>query len=174
MSSIKIPFDEFEISRGTEENLEEILELQEETLAGLDNPVLLRRNTEEMILSCLREPNYTIIVRYKGELAAIAVLFVPDDEENLAKYLSDVEYEEGTDVNYKLCIVKDKFRGNSLQYETGMLLLEEAKNRGYKIACSTVSPYNEHSRANIVKMGFAYNRTLSKYGFDRHLFYKFL
>ena len=172
---MKIDFSDFEIKQCGPSDIDDILELQEETLQALDNPELLRRNTPEMLLSCLNSPNVTLGAWYKGELAAISVLYYVDSEaEDLTKELVGVEFTGLKSANYKLCIVKNDFRGNSLQYRMGKMLVERAKADGVEILCATASPKNPYSIKNIERMGFVYNKTLQKYGFERNLYYNII
>lgn len=171
---MKTDIGNFVIERCTEAHLEDILELQDDAFEYLPSPELLRKNSPEMLLECLREPHLTLGAWYDGELAAFSVLYFPSIEENLSGYLVNVECSGMKDANYKLCIVKKKFRGNSLQYELGKRLVEYAARSGIEILCATASPLNAHSIKNIERMGFIYNKTLEKYGHSRNLYYQFL
>jgi GNAT superfamily N-acetyltransferase len=172
---MKIPEHEFEFCLCGPDCLEEILDIQEETLALLPNPELLRRNTKEMLAECLQQPNKTLGARYKGQLVAFAVLYYPVvEEESLAVYLDDTDVSTLRCANLKLIIVRPDFRGNGLQYKLCSRLEEFAREDGVNVLCSTVSPLNRHSMANMLKQGFQYAKTIHKYGFDRNLYYKTL
>ena len=172
---MKFSISDFEFKPCTDEDLQRILELQEDAFLNIESSDILRRNDPEMLRECLQKPNFTIGAWHKGRLIAFSVLYFPtDDSERLALSLEGVDFEGLKDANYKLCIVDKNYRGNSLQYELGTRLLEYAAANDVKIVCSTASPKNKHSISNIEKMGFSHNRTLTKYGFSRALFYKFL
>ncbi len=163
--------DKFLIKPCVEEDLKRILDIQEETFKQLEESDVLRRNTPEMLYECLKPPHLTLGAWYMGELAAFSVLYFPDDEENLAKLLDGVDVSNLKSANYKLCIVRKEFRGNSLQYLLGTELIKVAKEQGVQILCCTASPHNPYSISNIEKMGFTYNKTLQKYGFERNLYH---
>lgn len=172
---MKIPYSEFNIRECTEGNLDAVLELQEETIARLPSEDLLRRNSPQMFLSCFKPPHLSIGAWYGEELAAICILYVPEDNaEDLAHLLDGIECAGMRTANYKLCIVREKYRGNGLQYHLGELIENEARKQGIALMCTTVSPDNPHSIRNMLSLGYRYNRTLEKYGYSRSLYYKFL
>lgn len=161
----------FLIKPCVEEDLKRILDIQEQTFKQLGESDILRRNTPEMLQECLKSPNVTLGAWYNDDLAAFSVLYFPDDEENLAKLLDNVDVTNLKYANYKLCIVKSEYRGNSLQYSLGTELIKAAKELNVQILCCTASPHNPYSIRNIEKLGFKYNKTLQKYGFERNLYY---
>ena len=172
---MKKDMDKFVFKDCTEDDFYSILDIQDEAFENLTDYELLRKNTPEMLRSCLKEPHVTLGVWYENELAAFSVLYYPDtDEENLLMNLDGVDCADMKSANYKLCIVRKDFWGNSLQYEMAERLLERAKESGVQVVCATASPRNEHSIRNIEKLGFTYNKTLEKYGYSRNLYYKFI
>jgi len=172
---MKLDLIEFEFRECTESDIDDIMAVQEDAFLHLENPELLRRNSREMLLECLSKPHYTVGAYYKGELAAFSVLYYPyTDAENLAVNLEGVDYTGMRHANYKLCIVKHEYIGNSLQRHLANKLLERAIADGVNIVCATASPENIYSIRNIEKLGFKYNRTLEKYGYSRNLYYKVL
>lgn len=172
---MKIPFEKFKITYLTKDNLDAVLELQEDTFSKLPSEDLLRRNSPEMFLACFEKPHRSIGAWFEGELAAICILYVPDDpKEDLSLSLQGLNSKGMKSANYKLCIVRDKYRGNRLQYRLGELIENEARKQGIALMCTTVSPDNPHSIRNMLSLGYRYNRTLEKYGYSRNLYYKFL
>lgn len=170
---MKISPNEFEFLTLTKNDVPKILDLQDRVIASLDNPELLRKNTEEMFLECVREPNLSIGVFYGGELIAIGILyFVTRPEEDLSGLLVGVDVAGKRTANYKLCMVDKPYRGNNLQYLLGRKLESYAKECGVELLCATVSPLNPYSENNVLKLGFIKNVTLKKYGAPRNLFYK--
>ncbi len=166
---------DFVIRPCTDADLNDILDLQEATVSTLPSQELLRKNTPEMLRLCLHAPHLTMGAWHQGTLAAISVLYVPDDgEENLMKSLRGVDTAGKKSVNYKLCIVAEAYRGNHLQYELATYLLDYAVQQGAHLVCATASPKNVHSIRNMESLGFLYNRTLEKYGYERNLYYRFL
>ena len=156
-------------------SFETILSMQEKTLAALPDKEILRRNTPEMLKECLTAPNVTLGAWDGDRLAAFSVLYFPhNQEEDLSLCLEGVDTEGLKAANYKLCIVDEDYRGNSLQYQLAMRLERYALSAGVRILCSTASPNNLYSTRNIRKAGYTLNRTLEKYGFQRELYYKFI
>ena len=155
--------------------LEDILAMQERTLAGLSSPDILRRNTREMLEECLHAPHVTLGAWDGDRLAAFSVLYFPhSDEEDLSLCLEGVDIEGLKTANYKLCIVDSEYRGNSLQYQLALRLEEYAIRAGVRVLCATASPHNPYSIRNIKRAGYSRNRTLEKYGYERDLYYKFI
>jgi hypothetical protein len=174
-NSMKIRFEDFTIKQCTTNHLDEIVRLQDEVLAGLPSPEFLRANTVEMLEECLRPPHYTVGAWYGEILAGVSVLYYPyTDKENLSLSLVTVDASGLKTANNKLCMVRKEYRGNSLQYRLGLLLERHAVETGVQLLCTTVSPKNEYSINNILRLGFKYDRTLIKYGYERNLYYKFL
>lgn len=172
---MKIRFEDFIIRQCTPGHLKEVLCLQNETLPDLPSADILRENTPEMLEECLNPPHHTVGAWYKGELAAFSVLYYPNNEkENLSLSLKGIDVSGLITANNKLCIVRKKFRGNSLQYNLGLVLERHAASNGTNLLCATVSPKNPYSINNILRLGFVYNNTLLKYGFERNLYYKFI
>jgi len=165
---------EFQYTVCTAKDVPDILALQDAVIGTLEAPELLRKNTAEMFENCTRTPNVTLGVRYRGKLVALAILFVPgDDEENLARYICPALARSVT-ANYKLCIVDRDFRGNSLQVILGRKLEEYAAAAGAGLICATVSPDNEYSERNMLRLGYRKVKSIQKYGFSRNLFCKSL
>lgn len=172
---MKIRFDDFSVKQLTPEHLQDILCIQNETLPDLPSADILRENSPDMLEECLNPPNFTVGAWYGGKLAAFSILYYPhDDEENLSLYLKGIDISGLNTANSKLCIVRKEFRGNSLQYNLGLVLERHAVERGTKLLCATVSPKNPYSMNNMLRLGFVYNRTFTKYGFKRNLYYKFI
>ena len=128
-----------------------------------------------MLRNCLNSPHYSIGAYYNGKLAGFAILYLPEhDEENLAMKLKSVDTSMMKSANFKLCIVRQQYRGNRLQVYLGELLEQYAFEQSIDILCATVSPENSHSMNNILKLGYIYDHTLTKYGLIRNLYYKLL
>ena len=172
---MKVQFDDFTIEQCVPGHLDAILEIQNEALAELPSVDVLRENTLQMLEECLKPPHFTIGAWYEGILAAFSVLYYPhDDKENLALHLKSIDVAGLKTANNKLCIVRKDFRGNSLQYHLGLILEHYAKDTGIELICATVSPKNQFSENSILRLGFTYDSTLNKYGFERNLYYKYI
>ena len=156
--------------------------LEGEVLAALERPDQLRRNTEEMWRACLQAPHLCLGAWVRGDdagqeaaLVAVAVLFVPaeGDGEALAPLLHSVEPKGLQAANFKICIVHPEWRGHGLQVTLGEKLHEVARRRGIGLLCATASPHNIPSVRSLERLGYRPDRTLTKYGFERTLFYRF-
>ncbi len=175
MNNMRISENEFVFKRCTEKDLSEIVKIQDEAFSLMDNKDILRKNSEEMLLSCLKEPHYTLGAFYNDELAGFVVLYFPEGEEIISNSLIKVDANNKKDANYKLCIVRDEYRGNSLQFLLGKRLDEYAKSKGVEILCATVSPDNPYSMNNILKLGYLYDHSSEKYGgLQRNIYYKLI
>ena len=172
---MKLDSKKFDFRLCDEKNFDEILRIQDEAFEILENKDILRKNTDEMLLACLNPPHITVGAWCGKVLAGFAVLYFPEKNEELAPYLKDVDISGKQAANYKLCIVREKYRGNSLQFRLGKKLEEYAKERGIDLLCATVSPDNPYSIKNMEKLGFVYNCTTEKYGgLKRNIYYKFI
>ena len=172
---MKIDLAKFDYTQCSLDNVDEILALQEEVIASLDDPAILRRNTKQMFCDCVQSPNFTVGVRYGGKLVGLGILYVPQsEEEDLSHLLKGVDINGKKSANYKLCMVAKDYRGNGLQVKLGQILGERAKALGVELLCATVSPDNEYSRNNMLKLGFEINDRVAKYGGIRDLFFKFV
>jgi len=172
---MKIPLEEFSIKKCLPIHLDEILEIQNKALSRLPAMDILRKNTVQMLSDCLNPPHITLGAWHDNILTAFSVLYFPEDsEENLARQLVSIDTFGLKTANNKLCIVREDFRGNSLQYNLGLILERYAVEANVKMLCSTVSPKNPYSIRNLTLLGFIYNRTLTKYGVERNLYYKFI
>jgi len=173
---MKKQFENFLVRACLPEDIKEILRIQDETFETLSCPDLLRKNTPEMLLECLQQPHYTIGAWYQSELAAFAIFYNPvsNDAENLSLLLKEVDLSGVRPANFKLCIVRKAYRGNSLQFHLGALLEQYAERAGIGLMCATVHPKNIYSISNLSKLGYTYNCALKKYGLDRNLYYRFI
>lgn len=165
---------EFDIRPCGPDRLNALLDIQEEAFAALPDPSLLRRNTPEMFRACLLPPHVTLGAWHGDTLAASSILYFPEAAEDLSLSLISPVPAGTKAANYKLCIVRPAFRGNGLQCRLGLALEQCARQAGVGLLCATVSPKNKHSADNFRRMGYIYDRTLTKYGLERALYYKFL
>lgn len=163
---------EFEFRYCCPLDLDAIVELESIVVSRLERPDLLRNNGREGLESCLIEPHITLGAYLGSRLVAVAILFVPTDS---AEDLSvAIQHQELTlpSANFKLCMVHPQFRGNGLQCRMGRMLEEEARKKGIRMLCSTVSPFNPSSYKSLEKLGYHADCKLEKYGFERLLFVK--
>ena len=155
------------------EQLDAVLAIEQEAIAVLARPDLLRRNTQDMWRCCLQPPHICLGSWVGEELVGFAVLYVPQpgDGEDLSCLLTKVNGTAYKSANFKICIVRPRWRGRGLQVLLGARLHKEAVARGINLLCSTASPYNEPSVCSLRKLGYQPDHLLTKYGFERMLFY---
>ena len=163
---------EFDIRPCGPDHLNALLDIQEEAFATLPDPSLLRRNTPEMFHACLLPPHVTLGAWHGDTLAAFSILYFPEAAEDLSQSLIKPVPAGTKAANYKLCIVRPAFQGNGLQCRLGLALERCARQAGVGLLCATVSPKNQHSVDNFRRMGYVYDRTSTKYGLERALYYK--
>lgn len=165
----------FEFCQLSPADFQEVISLEDAVIASLSRPDLLRRNTQAMWSTCLSAPHFAIGTRVEGELVALAVLYVPQsgDDEDLSQFLLGID-SQGLSANYKICLVHPSHRGHALQQTLGRMLEEHAVQQHIALLCSTASPFNAASIHSLERLGYSFNRELTKYGFRRNLYYKFI
>lgn len=173
---MKINSSKFVYKKCTQENLAEICNIQEEAFACIENPDILRRNSQEILKECLEEPHYTVGAFFNGELAGFAVLYDGGHtKENIGRDIGIEEDRLDTVKNMKLVIVRPKYRGNNLQIKLTSFLENIAAENGAKIICATVSPYNIYSMRNFEALGYKLHSCKMKYGgLKRNIYYKYI
>lgn len=156
------------------EQLSRILALEQEALARMERPDLLRRNTVEMWQECLRPPHLCLGAWVAGALDALAVLYVPErgGAEDLSALLTQMDAAPLAAANFKVCIVSPQWRGRGWQVLLGTHLQHIAEERGFNLLCATASPHNGASVHNLRKLGYQPDHLLQKYGYERMLFYR--
>ncbi len=171
---MKYDVNEFVFRQCGSADLEDILFIQEEAFRVLPDPSLLRRNTSEMLASCLTDPHYTLGVFHKDKLAAFGILYDGlQTDENIGIDMGLTGEKLNDVINFKLVIVLPEYRGNSLQRLIIERLSETARQKNKKIMCATVSPDNAHSISNFEKCGFILHSVKTKYGgMKRNIYYK--
>ena len=154
--------------------LPQVLALEETVISRLEDPSLLRKNSLEMWQRCLQPPHYSLGAWAETQLIALAVLYVPgeEDREALAPLLQTVNPVGHKAAHYKICLVHPDWRGNHLQVRLGQLLHTEALHRGCDLLCATASPLNTASIKSLQQLGYTADCKLKKYGSERILFYK--
>lgn len=153
-------------------DLDSILKLQDIIFDGLENPSILRRNTESILTQCLEEPNITIGVYDQSDLIGVIILVEPTGEEtDLRKNLKCHTVDNAAD--FKLIMIKKEYRGYGLQRSLMWILEKIAYIRYYKFLCVSVSPYNEYSKRNIIKSGYEFDHQECLYGgLEREIYVK--
>jgi len=166
--------DRFTFRKCGPEALNTILAIQDEAFALLEDEQWLRRNSREMLASCLREPHITIGVFCGDEMAAFGVLYIAgESEENLGRKMGLTGDDITATANFKLVIVRPAYRGNGLQRALTVRLEQLAAGKGFRYICSSVSPYNRFSAGNFSAMGYKEGGRAVLYGgLERVIYYK--
>lgn len=163
--------DKFLIKKLDPTYMSSMLELQEEVIRKLDNPDILRRNTEDTLSPCFDPPSLVLGAFCDDLFVAFGILYYAgDDHENLA-YSLDKHNDLYSYANIKVVIVKDGYRGHGLQQTFIRNFEEYAKTIGVKTLLSTVSPDNVYSCRNLEQCGFMSVKHLKKYGGKDRLLY---
>lgn len=174
MNTLKYSNIDFNFKKCTIENIDEICEIQEIAFQNLTDTNLLRRNTREVLQTCLFDPHYTLGVFHKDKLIAFAVLYDGQNTiENIGRDIGIAEENLNFVVNFKLVIVLPDYRGNGLQQELIHKLEAIAKANNKRIMCATISPFNTYSIKNFERSGFKFHSKKTKYGnLERCIYYK--
>lgn len=159
---MKSKYNKYVLRKCTLYDTDQICELQEIIIDGLDNKEILRKNERSMFERCVQEPNLTIGVYDKKELIAVAIFVVEHGEEDLS--LGLVCHEVNVSANFKLVMVKEEYRGNGFQRALMWILEKYAYNSGFTHLCTTVSEKNIYSLHNVKEAGYEYDHNAVKYG----------
>ncbi len=164
----------YNFKKCSENDIEKICALQDEAFLHLESPDILRKNTKEMLKSCLKDPHYTIGAFKENNLVAFCILYDgKNTDENIGKDIGINEKDLTSVANIKLVIVSPQHRGNGLQKKLITLLEKIAQEKGKKMLCTTVSPYNTVSIKNFEALGFVFHSTKTKYGgLKRNIYFK--
>ena len=163
--------DKFLIKKLDSTYISAMLDLQDEVIGKLDNPDILRRNTEDTLSPCFESPSLVLGAFCDQVFVAFGILyFAGDDHENLA-YSLDKHNDLYSYANIKVVIVKDGYRGHGLQQTFIRNFEEYAKTIGVKTLLSTVSPDNMYSCRNLEQCGYISVKRLKKYGGKDRLLY---
>lgn len=154
-------------------SIAQLLEIQEEAFATIEDTDILRRNTHETFAVCFAEPSLVTGVFDGDEMVAFGILYAAGkDKENLAYDLDGCD-DVTKFANIKLVIVRQAYRGRGLQRALIRHFENYAIEQGFVGLCSTASPKNIYSCNNLKACGYTVAKTLQKYGGkERWLFVK--
>lgn len=155
----------FVFSPLTVTDLDDLLELQDDVKANLENKALLRENSPEMFQDCL-ENQFVLGARSGGRLVAAGILVdVGQDEENIQKYLTQDSELINASCNLKLILVAPDSRGFGLAKFIVELLEREASGRGQRFMLCTIHPKNQASQRFFGGLGYRRRkRVATSYG----------
>lgn len=171
---MKYQESEFVFKRCLPSEIGTICDIQERAFEALENPDVLRRNSEEMLAGCLEDPHYTVGAYHGGRPIAFAVLYDGGyTSENLGKDIGLAGEQLLDAVNMKLVIVLPEYRGNGLQKKLTRELEKIAVQKGKKLICATISPDNSFSLRNFEALGYKLHSCIEKYGgLKRNVYFK--
>ena len=148
-------------------DLDDIVELQDFIIDGIMDKQIFARTSKDEFISFFEGNSYLLGLRLEetGKLIALGVYLNNGLlEEN---YGYDLEYSKEDILKtgqVEITIVHPDFRGNRLQDVLCKKLIEVSKVNGDKYLTATVSPYNEHSLNNFLKLDFKNKKEKFKYG----------
>lgn len=170
-NEIKYINNDFTVIKCSNENIGSILDLQDRIFETINDVTWLRKNSKEMFLKCLEEPNVTFGLKYKDKLIALIILYGLHDSEDLGPSL--LNHSVDNSANFKLILVDKEYRGNRFMKALMFVLERYAYKKGFTHLCATVSPYNNFSYENMKEMGYERDCTANKYnGLERDIYVK--
>lgn len=156
-----------------ENNIDEICLLQEGVFEDLnENLSILRKNTKETFLRCMKTPNMIIGLFDGSKLIGLSILEdARGREDDLGNKLCKHDISSYTDL--KLIMIRKKYYGNGFQRALMWLIEKKAYQKGYHYLCTSVSPNNQYSKNNILKAGYTFDSITSLYGgLEREIYVK--
>lgn len=143
--------NQFEIHKAQFSDIHEILILQENITAELENKqYFYPLSRDELIESMHLDDVY--VIRHQNAIIAAAV-FVKnrDSARNLAQ---DLELDPTKTMTYDAVFVSPQWRGNGLQNAVTQLAITRCKELSLDQILCTVDPDNRHSYDNLLQAGF--------------------
>lgn len=163
-------FDNMEVDAKLEklsiESLNEIMELQDFIIEGIEDKQIFAKTTKEEFISYFNGNSYLLGIKLKDDDKLIALGVYVNKGEHKGNYGYDLEYSRDDILKtgqIEITIVHPDFRGNKLQDLLCKRLIEVSKENGDKYLTVTVSPYNPHSLNNFLKIGFVNKKEKMKY-----------
>ncbi|PPA70721.1 N-acetyltransferase [Jeotgalibacillus proteolyticus] len=152
--------------------------LQEEIVEGLEDQDTLQPLTEDEIIYIFEGGGLMIGAFVEDELiAARALLYPGDDEENIGHDLDLPFKEQMKVVHQEISLVRSDYRGNDLQKTMAKVLMQQLRHSTdyFTHLCCTVSPKNIASIKDKFSQGLMIVKVKEKYeGSLRYIFYKHL
>lgn len=155
------------------EDLSDVLKLYDLGVNHLDNPELLWRYSDEIVADFLTSKAVTAGVFVNNRLIGFRVLYF-HDAGDLDNPLYSVDLHHELAAHSALCVVHPEFRGNALQKQLGIHILEVARElRTFENFCSVVSPQNYASMKDKFSLNMLIVKLLPKFsGMWRYIFYQ--
>ncbi|WP_054740930.1 GNAT family N-acetyltransferase [Cellulosilyticum ruminicola] len=150
----------------TLEHVKQILDLQAEIIASIEDPQIYFASTHDEIMHHIE--NHQILFGYftpENELISLMVyLRLGLDSSNYGYDLNLPKEKLLAIGQIDTVLVKPDFRGNKIQYLMCKYVEEIAKQTGITMLCATASPYNPFSVNNFLSLGYEVRMDKLKYG----------
>ena len=160
-------FDNIELKILKKQNILEIFNLQEQVFAEGYTEEKLRHNTIKIFEEVFKNPNISLGLFHNKELVAFGIsqinpkenkLLSSDEIYGMLPLLNQNQNKKFNKINklaiIKLIIVKKEYRGNGFQ----IFLLNQLENmlikKNIRFLISSVSPKNNYSLDNFLKLGY--------------------
>lgn len=147
-------------------NIDEIIELQENILNGLEDKQLYAPTEREEFIKYLKSGGKIIgYVDEEDNLIAMAVYIKKGYEKGNYGYDLGLEGDQLLKVaQVESTVVRSDYRGNGLQKILCQKIEDIAKDDKIKILTSTASPYNKYSVNTFKNLGYEIKKDKIKYG----------
>ena len=147
-------------------DIDEIIELQETIINGLEDKQLYAPTDKEEFISYMKSGGKIIgYIDEENELIAMAVYVKKGYEKGNYGYDLGLDGEVLLKVAQVECtVVRSDYRGNGLQRILCKKIEDMAKAESVKLLTSTASPYNKYSVNTFRNLGYEIKKDKFKYG----------
>lgn len=145
--------------------LDDIVDLNEDILEGIENKEIYARTTREEFEEYLKENGKIIGCIVDSKLIAMGVYIALKYDKRNYGYDLDIRGENLLEVcQIESTVVTKEFRGNKLQKKICEILEDVGKHRNMKIISATASPINPYSVNTFIDLGYEIAKEKEKYG----------
>lgn len=157
----------------TQQDLPSALTLYDFVVANMEDPDMLWRYPDEIVADFFGQDGIVAGVFSKQRLVGFRVFYF-HHEGDLTNPLLYNGATYGETAHLALCVIHPDFRGNSLQKQLGVHLLEVAQaTRTFHTMCSVVSPHNYPSINDKISLNMVVVKLMPKFrGVWRYIFYR--
>ena len=166
----------FHIRRGTPEDLDNVMTLQQTILDALDNKDLYAPLTEEETLESLEKDYSYFAIAENGDIAGFSTLIpntTPDKNRNYGHHFDYDDEHLSRTASLDSTMVAPEYRGHGLQRLFNKIRIGQAIELGATEGLSSISPQNPYSYNNFLILNFEIVDRRELYGgYDRYLLRK--
>ena len=166
----------FHIRRGTPEDLDKVMELQDTIMDALDNKDLYATFSREESLDALETDYCYFAIAENGDVAGYSVLIAnttPDKNKNYGHYFDYDDEHLSRTASLDLTMVAPEYRGHGLQRLFNKIRIGQAIELGATEGLTSISPLNPYSYNNFLILNFEIVDRRELYGGkDRYLLRK--